>query len=51
MAELRALAPQREPVAIQLWSVRRVVVTVGLVAAMLVAAGMVAAFAQLAGLA
>jgi membrane-associated phospholipid phosphatase/tRNA A-37 threonylcarbamoyl transferase component Bud32 len=51
MAELRALAPQREPVAIQLWSVRRVVVTGGLVVALLVAAGLVAAFARLAGLA
>jgi tRNA A-37 threonylcarbamoyl transferase component Bud32/membrane-associated phospholipid phosphatase len=51
MAELRALAPRREPVAIQLWNVRRVLVTVALVAALLVTAGLVATVAQLAGLA
>ena len=51
IAELRALAPQREPVAIQLWSLRRVVVTGGLVVALLLAAGLMAAYARLAGLA
>ncbi|HEX7187716.1 MAG TPA: phosphatase PAP2 family protein [Actinomycetes bacterium] len=51
IAELRALAPQREPVTIQLWSVRRVVVTGGLVVALLLAAGLMAAYARLAGLA
>lgn len=47
----RRLAPRRQQVAIQLWSVRRVAVTAGVLVAVLLAAGLVASYARLAGLA
>jgi tRNA A-37 threonylcarbamoyl transferase component Bud32 len=46
LAEFRRLAPNRKPVSIQLWSVRRI----GVLVAVLVAVAVFAAFVQLAGL-
>ena len=51
IAEFRRLAPPREPVAIQLWSVRRVALTVAVLLALAVGAGLVASYVRLAGLA
>jgi tRNA A-37 threonylcarbamoyl transferase component Bud32/membrane-associated phospholipid phosphatase len=50
IAEFRRLAPQRQPVSIQLWSVRRVMVTGGVLLAAVLAIGLVASYAQLVGL-
>ena len=50
VARFRALAPERRPVSIQLWSVRRVAVTVGVVLGFLAGAALVVAYAQVAGL-
>ena len=49
-AEFRRLAPQRKPVSIQLWSVPRVGVLVGVLAAVAVATAVLAVFVRLAGL-
>jgi tRNA A-37 threonylcarbamoyl transferase component Bud32/membrane-associated phospholipid phosphatase len=49
IAEFRRLAPQREPVSIQLWSVRRVAVTAGVLVALLIGLGLVASYAQVVG--
>jgi len=51
VAEFRRLAPRRQPVSIQLWSVRRVGVTAMVLLAALLAVGLVASYARLAGLA
>jgi tRNA A-37 threonylcarbamoyl transferase component Bud32/membrane-associated phospholipid phosphatase len=51
VAEFRRLAPPRQPVSIQLWSVRRVAVTAAVVLAVVLATGLVVAYAQLVGLA
>jgi tRNA A-37 threonylcarbamoyl transferase component Bud32/membrane-associated phospholipid phosphatase len=51
IAEFRRLAPTREPVAIQLWSVRRVVVTAGVLLGLALCIGLVASYVRLAGLA
>jgi tRNA A-37 threonylcarbamoyl transferase component Bud32 len=50
LGRFRALAPPRPPVAIQHWSVRRAVLTVGVLAGSVVALGLVAANLRLAGL-
>jgi len=50
VAEFRALAPRRRPVAIQLWSVRRVAVTSSLLAAAAAGVFLIYAYARLAGL-
>ena len=46
----RTLAPERAPVPIQLWSVRRVGLTIGVAALALVAVALVVAYARVAGL-
>jgi membrane-associated phospholipid phosphatase/tRNA A-37 threonylcarbamoyl transferase component Bud32 len=50
LAEFRRLAPQRKPVSIQLWSMRRVGVLVAVLVAVSIAVAVFAAFVQLAGL-
>jgi serine/threonine protein kinase len=50
IARFRELAPQRRPVAIQLWSVRRVALTMCLVAATAIAVVLIYSYARLAGL-
>jgi tRNA A-37 threonylcarbamoyl transferase component Bud32 len=50
IARFRELAPQRRPVTIQLWSVRRVALTLCLVAAMAIAVVLIYSYARLAGL-
>ncbi|HET7490186.1 MAG TPA: RIO1 family regulatory kinase/ATPase [Acidimicrobiales bacterium] len=50
VARFRRLAPERTPVPIQVWSVRRVAVTLGVVALAAVAASAVAAYIDVAGL-
>jgi tRNA A-37 threonylcarbamoyl transferase component Bud32 len=49
IAEFRRLAPQRAPVSIQLWSVRRVAVTAAVLLAALLGIGLVASFAEVVG--
>jgi tRNA A-37 threonylcarbamoyl transferase component Bud32/membrane-associated phospholipid phosphatase len=49
ISEFRRLAPQREPVSIQLWSVRRVAVTAGVLLALLLGLGLVASYAEVVG--
>jgi membrane-associated phospholipid phosphatase/tRNA A-37 threonylcarbamoyl transferase component Bud32 len=49
IAEFRALAPRREPVAIQLWSLRRIAVTAWLLLALLLVLGLVASYARVVG--
>ena len=49
-SRFRALAPERPPVPIQLWSVRRVALTAGVVAAAAVGASLLVAYARVAGL-
>ena len=49
-ARFRALAPERRPVSIQLWSVRRVAVTVGVVLGFGVGVILLVSYAQVAGL-
>ena len=51
VAEFRRLAPRREPVAIQLWSVRRVGVTLAVLLGLVLALVLVAVYTQLVGLA
>jgi len=50
MAEFRRLAPDRPPVAIQLWSLRRVAVTTGMLVAVLAGLAGIYAYTQVAGL-
>lgn len=50
LAEFRRLAPQRKPVSIQLWSMRRVGVLVSVVVAVFVTIALFAVFVRLAGL-
>ena len=47
----RGLAPDRSPVAIQLWNARRIAVTIGTVALVALAIGLFTAYIQIAGLA
>ena len=47
----RRLAPDRRPVAIQLWNARRIAVTIGTVVLLALAVGMFTAYIQIAGLA
>jgi tRNA A-37 threonylcarbamoyl transferase component Bud32/membrane-associated phospholipid phosphatase len=49
IAEFRRLAPQRQPVSIQLWSVRRVAVTAAVLLAVAVGVGLVASYAEVVG--
>jgi tRNA A-37 threonylcarbamoyl transferase component Bud32/membrane-associated phospholipid phosphatase len=49
LAELRSLAPPREPVGIQLWSVRRALVTAAVALALLLAIALAAGYAQVVG--
>ena len=51
VAEFRRLAPQRQPVSIQLWSVRRVAVTAMVLLGALLTVGLVLSYVRLAGLA
>ena len=51
VAEFRRLAPRRAPVAIQLWSVRRVGVTLAVLLGLVLAMVLVAVYTQLVGLA
>ena len=50
LARFRALAPERPPVPIQLWSVRRVGLTLGVVALSAAVLGLAAGYLQIAGL-
>ncbi|HET7719358.1 MAG TPA: RIO1 family regulatory kinase/ATPase [Acidimicrobiales bacterium] len=50
VARFRALAPERPPVPIQLWSVRRVGLTIGVVGLSAAVLGLVAGYLQIAGL-
>jgi tRNA A-37 threonylcarbamoyl transferase component Bud32/membrane-associated phospholipid phosphatase len=50
VARFRALAPERAPVPIQLWSVRRVGLTIGVVALSAAVIGLVVGYIQIAGL-
>ncbi|MGI8757764.1 MAG: lipopolysaccharide kinase InaA family protein [Acidimicrobiales bacterium] len=50
LAQLCALAPERPPIAIQLWSIRRIGLTLAVVGAVAVAAGLVALNLRTAGL-
>jgi tRNA A-37 threonylcarbamoyl transferase component Bud32 len=50
VGRFRALAPERAPVRIQVWGVRRVAVTLGVVALLLLAGLLVAAYVEVAGL-
>jgi serine/threonine protein kinase len=46
----RSLAPERPPVSVQLWSVRRVALTIGVAALAMVVLGLVSAYLDVAGL-
>jgi serine/threonine protein kinase len=50
IGRFRQLAPQRSPVPIQLWTIRRAGVTVGLIASLAVAVAAIAAYVRGAGL-
>jgi serine/threonine protein kinase len=50
IGDFRRLAPPREPVRIQLWSVHRALVLLALLAAVVVGAALVYAYARVAGL-
>ena len=50
LADLRALAPERPPISIQLWSVRRIGLTLAVVAGVVAAAALVAVNLRTAGL-
>ena len=50
IARFRSLAPERPPVPIQLWSVRRVGLTIGVVALSAAVLGLVAGYLEIAGL-
>lgn len=50
VAEFRRLAPEREEIPVQLWSMRRVAVTAGAVLLALLGLGLAAAYVQVAGL-
>ena len=50
VTEFRALAPARAPISIQLWGLRRVLVTIAVLVGATVAVAALAGYAQLAGL-
>jgi tRNA A-37 threonylcarbamoyl transferase component Bud32 len=50
LAQFRSLAPRRDPVSIQRWSLRRAALTTGVLLACVIAAGLVVANLRLAGL-
>ena len=50
IGRFRQLAPRRSPVPIQLWTIRRAAVTVGLIASLAVAVAAFAAYVKGAGL-